>query len=74
MATIVVTVEFSGETVKMPVLWELGATHDILYTIRRAHVGEDSGWITLELAGEQAELDRALEWLRKRGLGVKVGG
>lgn len=73
MATILVTVEFPGEIVRMPVLWELGATHDILYSIRRAHVEEDSGWIALELSGEEKELGRALAWLRAKGLGVKVG-
>ena len=39
--------------------------------IRRADVAQDSGWVELDLDGEPAEVERALEYCRSRGIGVQ---
>ena len=39
--------------------------------IRRADVGTDTGWVELDLDGEKAEVDRALEYCSSRGIAVE---
>ena len=38
--------------------------------IRRADIQEGIGWVILELEGEDAEIDRGLEWARTVGVRV----
>jgi len=49
----------------------MGQDFHVVTNIRRADVGEDTGWVELDVDGEQAEVDRALEYCRSRGIGVQ---
>ncbi|RUA21108.1 MAG: FeS-binding protein, partial [Chloroflexi bacterium] len=43
--------------------------------IRRAEVGEDMGWVVLELDGDEPEIKRGLEWVSSTGVRVDpLGG
>ena len=43
--------------------------------IRRADVGEEVGWVVLELDGEEPEIQRGLEWVSSTGVRVDpIGG
>jgi hypothetical protein len=46
----------------------------VVPNIRRADVGEDSGWIVCELDGDGAGVDRAVHWLRAEGVQVDLLG
>ena len=61
---------FPGEMVKEPVIWKLGRQFDLVTNIRRADVTEDRGWVVLELEGDIAEIERAVQWVE--GYGVRV--
>ena len=62
---------FRGETLNDPIIYRLGQDFKVVTNIRRADVAEDSGWVELDLDGEAAEVDRALEFCRSRGIGVE---
>ena len=62
---------FRGETLNDPIIYRLGQDFKVVTNIRRADVAEDSGWVELDLDGEPAEVDRALEYCRSRGIGVE---
>jgi hypothetical protein len=47
---------------------------DIVPNIRRADVGEDSGWIVCELDGDGGTVDKAVAWLRSEGVQVDLLG
>ena len=47
---------FLSELLKEPVIYHLGQNFDVVTNIRRADVGEDVGWVVLELDGEDAEI------------------
>jgi ABC-type methionine transport system ATPase subunit len=66
-----VRLTFRGETLNEPVIYRMGQDYQIITNIRRAEVGEDSGWMDLDLDGDQAEIDRALEYARSRGINVE---
>ena len=58
---------FVDDLVKQPVIYELGQKFKIVTNIRRADVGEDVGWVVLELDGEEQEIKRGLEWVSSTG-------
>ena len=61
---------FLDDLVKQPVIYRLGHSFDIVTNIRRADVREDMGWVVLELDGEEAEIQRGLDWVS--AIGVRV--
>ena len=66
---------FEEELVKQPVIYELGRKFEIVTNIRRADVGEEVGWVVLELDGEETEIKRGLEWVSSTGVRVDpLGG
>lgn len=71
MARTTVRLTFRGETLNEPVIYRMGQDYQIVTNIRRAEVGEDSGWMDIELQGEQPQIDRALEYAKARGIGIE---
>ena len=65
-----VRLTFLDRLIKEPVVYQLGKKFDIVTNIRRADIQEGIGWVILELEGDDAEIDRGLEWART--LGVRV--
>ncbi|MDA1278778.1 MAG: NIL domain-containing protein [Chloroflexi bacterium] len=65
-----VTFVFKTELIRRPVIYELGKKFEIVTNIRRAEVGQEDGWVVLELEGTLDEIDRGLEWVTAQGVGV----
>ena len=66
---------FVDDLVKQPVIYNLGQKFKIVTNIRRADVGEEVGWVVLELDGEEPEIKRGLEWVSSTGVRVDpLGG
>jgi ABC-type methionine transport system ATPase subunit len=70
MAIIRVQLTFTKESIKKPVIYEIGQQFDVVTNIRRANVTATSGWVVLEISGELKEIERAIEHLKD--LGVRV--
>jgi hypothetical protein len=66
-----VRLTFRGDTLNDPVIYRMGQDFKVVTNIRRADVGEDTGWVELDIDGEQPEVDRALDYCRSRGIGVQ---
>ena len=66
---------FEENLVKQPVIYELGRKFKLVTNIRRADVGEDVGWVVLELDGDEEEIKSGLEWVGSTGVRVDpLGG
>ncbi len=66
---------FVNDLVKQPVIYDLGQKFKIVTNIRRADVGEEVGWVVLELDGDEPEIKRGLEWVSSTGVRVyPLGG
>ena len=66
---------FEETLVKQPAIYELGQKFKIVTNIRRAEVGEDLGWVILELEGDDPEIQKGLEWVSSTGVRVDpLGG
>lgn len=61
---------FPEERVKEPILYEISQKFRVIPNIRRADVSDQSGWVELELEGELPEIERTIDYLRKRGIHV----
>ena len=69
-----VRLTFPDELVREPILARLVRERDVMPNIRRADVGEHSGWIICEIDGDGSEVDSAVEWLRDQGVQVDLLG
>ena len=55
---------------KEPVIYELGHKFKLVTNIRGATIKEDIGLVTLEITGDENEIDAGIDWLQS--MGVKV--
>lgn len=65
---------FPEELVREPIIARMVQELGVIPNIRRADVGEQSGWIVCELDGEGDAVDRAVAWLRGEGVQVDLLG
>ena len=54
-----------------PIIYELGRQFAVMTNIRGANVSDTMGLVALELDGPRKEIDRAIAWLRTRGVTVE---
>ncbi len=57
--------------IKEPLIYQVGHKFKVVTNIRGADISETMGLVALELDGPQEEVDRAIEWLRARGVTVE---
>ena len=69
-----VRLTFPEELVREPIIARMVKELDIVPNIRRADVGEATGWIICELDGDAATVDRAVAWLQHEGVRVDLLG
>ncbi len=61
---------FQPRLVTQPVVYELGKKFAVVTNIRQASINEEIGLISIELEGDDSEIERAIAWLEE--IGVKV--
>ena len=70
MSSLRLFVSFPEELVDRPLVYEIIKEFDVVPNIRRANVEGHSGWLILEVNGEQPQLDAAMAYFE--GLGCTV--
>ena len=65
-----VRLTFSPELIKEPLIYEIGREFGVITNIRMADVDAKVGWVVLGLEGDDSEIDRALDWVRGKGVRV----
>ncbi|MCH7566062.1 MAG: NIL domain-containing protein [Nitrospirales bacterium] len=61
-------IRFPEDKIKEPIIYQIGHEYQVVTSIRRADVRETTGWMDVELTGETAAIDQAVEGLRKKGV------
>jgi hypothetical protein len=59
---------FPEPLVERPVIYEAANRFGVVPNIRRANVETHSGWVILELTGEQGAIDEAVSWFSDVGV------
>ena len=70
MASRRVKITFPEVLVGRPLVYNLGSKFDIVTSIRRADVGPETGWVILELQGDEDEINKAIIWALEQGVRV----
>ena len=63
-------VSFPEQLVDRPLIYEVITEFDVVPNIRRANVEDHSGWIILEMIGDNAQLDASVAYLEEVGCTV----
>jgi len=61
---------FPPKLITEPVVYTMGQQFDVVTNIRGGEIAADSGWLYLELTGEDEEIDRAISWAIDEGVRV----
>jgi hypothetical protein len=60
-------IRFPENKITEPIIYQIGHEYKVVTSVRRADVRETTGWMDVELTGETAEIERALQGLRDKG-------
>jgi ABC-type methionine transport system ATPase subunit len=63
-------VSFPEQLVDRPLIYEVIKEFDVVPNIRRANVEDHSGWIILEMIGDNSQLDASVAYLEEVGCTV----
>ncbi len=61
---------FPESLVERPLIFEAANRFGVMPNIRRANVEAHSGWVILELTGDQQAIDDAVAWFSEVGVSV----
>ncbi len=65
-----VRLTFPETLIRDPIIWQLGHEFRVVTNIRMADIDAHVGWVILELDGDEAEIQRSLDWAESKGLRV----
>ncbi|HPV81990.1 MAG: NIL domain-containing protein [Nitrospira sp.] len=60
-------IRFPENKIKEPIIYQIGHEYKVVTNVRRADVRETTGWMDLELTGDTAEIERAIDGIRTKG-------
>ena len=72
MSSLRLFVSFPEELVDRPLVYGVIKEFDVVPNIRRANVEAHSGWVILELRGDQGQRDAAISYLEGAGCTVNA--
>ena len=67
----IVILNFPGELLKEPIIYNLGQQFCLVTNIHLAKITEDIGWLKIELEGESEKIDEGLNWVMSHGISVE---
>lgn len=63
---------YPSHLLNQPLIYHLIRHFDLLTNILKAQVTSESGWLTLSIRGDQAQLEAALAWIAEQGVQVEI--
>jgi ABC-type methionine transport system ATPase subunit len=67
-----VKLTFPQDLIKEPVLFKMAKKYEVMPNIRRARVTDTVGEMILELEGKEADVEKGLKSLEKKGVIVEL--
>jgi ABC-type methionine transport system ATPase subunit len=61
---------FPKEMIREPLLYNLGRDFKVIPNIRGASINDEIGFVYLELQGPDVEIDKAIDYLKSRGVSI----
>ena len=70
MAHLRVKFTYPPALITEPVIYMLATQYHLMTNIRRADVQQEQGWVILELEGDEANLERGIDAVKRMGVRV----
>ncbi|NPA12810.1 MAG: FeS-binding protein [Aquificae bacterium] len=61
---------YPEDKIKEPILSKVCKNFDVEINIRKANVTENIGWLELELAGDENQIEEAIKYMQQQGIEV----
>ena len=61
---------FPKERIEAPVMSEVAKKFEVTFSIRRASVDAEGGWMDLQLDGSDEEIERVVHYIQERGVRI----
>jgi ABC-type methionine transport system ATPase subunit len=65
---------FEKDKVTEPVVCLMAQSFQVVFSVRRANIEDNVGWMDISLEAEEAELEKAIAWLEQQGVHVSPAG
>ena len=62
---------FTSDIIGEAIVYSLGQQFNLVTNIRQAEISENEGWVTLDLDGEEKDIEEGITWLVSRGVRVE---
>lgn len=62
---------YPEDKITEPLIYELGQKFDVVTNIRGASISKEIGLVTLEIEGDDDEIEAGITWLEKSGVKVE---
>lgn len=62
---------FCKETIKRPLIYDIGQKFKVITNIRQATVSDELGLMAVEITGDETEVEKAVSYLQENGVQVE---
>ena len=70
MSPVRLYLSFPEELVEHPIIYDAANRFGVMPNILRASIEAHSGWVILDVSGEEQAVEDAVAWFRERGVSV----
>lgn len=74
MSDRVIRLIYPASLLHVPIINQLIRQYDLTVNILKAQIGENQGWLEIQLAGAPLVIDDAIVWLKAQGIDVQIEG
>ena len=67
-----IRLKFQTNLISEPVIYQMGHKFKVITNIKRANVRQDTGWVILDLDGNDNEISASLDWITSLGVDVDI--
>jgi ABC-type methionine transport system ATPase subunit len=71
MSTRTLRLKYPPSLLRQPILYRLIKQTDLAVNIQQARITLEEGWLEVELKGDDAQIQFALDWLRQEGIEIE---
>jgi ABC-type methionine transport system ATPase subunit len=72
MSEQVVRLNYPASLLHVPIINQLIRRYDLTVNLLRAQIGEDTGWLEVQLSGNPLIIEDAITWLKSQGIEVQT--
>lgn len=70
MAKRQIMLTFPEKLIGEPIIYNMGHQFNLITNIRHSNIWEGGGWVSLELEGEEEEIEKSIAWATSKGVKV----